>query len=117
MQSAESGSRSSALGPLNWALGLNAALVGAVLKFGAPLWLLVGAAVAFGVFVVLYVVVYVRCLFKAPDLLRSESFTLKKQLLDKVVLGDSVHGVRALVEAVADTDKAVALLPGEEATK
>lgn len=49
-----------------------------------------------GGFVVAYMAAYFILLFKNPDALRSERFTLSKMALEKSVTGDSLAGFTAL---------------------
>jgi len=91
-QATAHGSRSTALNPLAWILGvaLSAALTAIWLHAQTIVigFLLVFAAVILLVFLF----AYVYLLFNDRDALRSEKFTLSKLAIEKSVLGDSVIG-------------------------
>jgi hypothetical protein len=91
------GSRSTALNPLGWALGI---VLSAMLFAGRipnrPAWLLPLLGVFVSGLVVAYVVAYFILLFIDRDALRSERFTLSKMALEKSVTGDSLTGFTAL---------------------
>lgn len=91
------GSRSTALNPLGWALGI---ILSAMLLAGRisnrPTWLLPLLGVCAGGVVVAYIVAYFILLFIDRDALRSERFTLSKMALEKSVTGDSLKGFTAL---------------------
>lgn len=88
-----SGSRSTILKPLTWLLGLLFATLLAAFRFGAPVWfcyLLAGITI---LAILLFFFVYVFCLFKDRDALRSESFSLRKMQIEKGLYGDSNLGL------------------------
>lgn len=89
---ASHGSRSTILKDLIWLIGVT---------FSALLtcsWLNIGSHVLYvitGVLVVeilLFIFAYVYCLFKNPDWLRSEKFSIQKMAIEKGVIGDSLTG-------------------------
>ena len=96
-QATAQGSRSTALNPLGWALGivLSALLLAARIS-NLPTWVIPVLGSSAGVIVVAYVVAYFILLFKNPDALRSERFTLSKLAIEKSVTGDSLRGFTAL---------------------
>src|SRR5688572_283848 len=85
------GSRSSALSPLLWMVGL---LVAGIILLSA----FTTSPIAWGLFVLLCLVVLAAVLAFAkfagtnPDLLRSESFSIKKLELERGIIGDNIHG-------------------------
>ncbi len=106
-QSSIGQSRSSALNPLQWVLVI--LLAGAVIcpLVNAPSWLLkilVGLTV---IIVILIATSYVYFMFKNPDALRSEQYTLSKIALEKGLVGDNLIGLfdptRALSERSASS--------------
>lgn len=91
--SSETASRTDALKPLVYAMGvLLTAAVGFV--FGkAPAWLLIVTVILLSVTVVVYIVAFVFCLLSNPDLLRSETYGLQKMAIERGVFGDSQTGL------------------------
>jgi hypothetical protein len=91
-------SRSSILAPLYVPLGILACALVGVLWIGVPeaAWLVTGGAVLIAVVVAAILLGFAYCLFKRPDALRSERYSLKKMELQ--LLGDSRSGLRDAVE-------------------
>jgi hypothetical protein len=91
------GSRSTALNPLAWALGiiLSAFLVAARIP-NAPTWVLLLLGSASALFVLSFVIAYFILLYTDRDALRSERFTLSKMAIEKSVVGDSLKGFTAI---------------------
>lgn len=109
-QATAQGSRSTALNPLAWALGilLSAMLLAARIS-NLPIWVLWLLGCSSAVFVTAFVVAYFYLLFTDRDALRSERFTLSKMAIEKSVTGDSLRGFTA-----ADLgDQKVLPIPGE----
>lgn len=96
-QATARGSRSTALNPLAWALGivLSAMLVAGRIP-NLPTWVLLVLGIAAAGIVVAYLVAYFILLFVDRDALRSESFTLSKMAIEKSVTGDSLKGFIAV---------------------
>ena len=86
------GSRSTALQPLQWALGMVLAAILVAGKFGAPSWILATLGVFGGVLIVSYLVAYFFLLMKDRDALRSERFQLSKMALERSITGDNLAG-------------------------
>lgn len=86
------GARSTALHALQWVLGLLLSALPFLVWAGAPLWILVTAMSAIVVVLLVFLVTYVYLLFRNPDALRSENFTLSKLAMDKGLLGDTTSG-------------------------
>ncbi len=85
-QASSQGSRSTAMNPLVWVLGvLLAALVAVSRMPNLPSYvafsLMVFAAIAF----IAFLVAYFLLLFKNPDALRSEKFTLSKLAIERAL--------------------------------
>jgi hypothetical protein len=87
-------SRSDVLKPLAWLVGLLVAAAGLLVFSGkAPDWLLVTIGVSLAASVAIYVASYLYCLFKNPDALRSEKYSLHKMAIEHGIYGDSNAGV------------------------
>jgi hypothetical protein len=93
LRSAASGSRTSALAPLHWLLGLVLAAFIASLTFNAPTWARVLFATLSTAIVVLDAAAYVYLLLNDRDALRSERFTIEKMRIEHGLIGDSLIGV------------------------
>ena len=92
-QSDAKGTRSSSLRPQQWTLAtLIAGLLGSV-WLEAPEWVTVLFAGGFGLYTLLGAGAYLYFMFKNPDQLRSESFTLHKMAIEKGLVGDHVLGL------------------------
>jgi hypothetical protein len=87
-------SRSDVLKPLAWLVGLLVAAAGLLVFSGkAPDWLLVTIGVSLAASVAIYVASYLYCLFRNPDALRSEKYSLHKMAIEHGIYGDSNSGV------------------------
>lgn len=91
-QASARGARSTALHSLQWALGLLLAAIPTSLVTGAPQWLVVCLLVAVAIVLFVFLGSYVFLLFRNPDALRSEEFSLNKLAIEKGLIGDSTHG-------------------------
>lgn len=91
-------SRTSTVNPLQWALVI--LLVGMImlLVVGAPPWLIILLAVLVAAVFVAFCVSFFFLLFKNPDALRSETYSLSKYAIDKGLYGDSLVGVHEMLE-------------------
>jgi len=87
------GSRSTVLKPLAWLIALCLSAILGALKWNSPLWLLTIFAICATLSIALYLGTYVYCLRKNPDLLRSETYLIQKQVIEKGFVGDNVTGV------------------------
>jgi hypothetical protein len=85
-------SRSDALKPLAWLMGmlLTALLVSAYLQAHTAIQILLGTLL--GLSGALYLFAYTFCLVKIPDALRSERYSLHKMAIEHGLLGDSSSG-------------------------
>lgn len=112
-QATAQGSRSTALNPLAWALGiiLSAFLVAARIT-GVPTWVLLLLGSSSALFILSFMIAYFVLLFSDRDALRSERFTLSKMAIEKSVVGDSSRGFRAI-----ELDEQRALPPPAEITQ
>jgi hypothetical protein len=91
-------SRSSVLNPLQWALAISfcALLISAALH--ATPWLSIFFATIGGSLVIVFIWSYVFFTFKDPDALRSEKYSLVKTAIEKHLVGDSLTGLREVME-------------------
>lgn len=87
------GSRSTVLKPLAWFVGLCGAAILGALKYHSPTWLLVMLSIFFGLSASVYLAAFIRCLFTNPDLLRSETYLIQKQVIEKGFVGDTAAGI------------------------
>jgi hypothetical protein len=91
-QANASGSRSTALNPLGWALAMFlSALITAAIKH-APAWVTILLAIFTATFFLAYLASYGFLLLKDRDALRSERFTLSKLAIERSIMGDNLTG-------------------------
>jgi hypothetical protein len=89
-------SRTSVLNPLQWTLAILLLGLFGAFEAKAPQWMSVGIGIcSFGV-VLLLGVAYVFFMFRNPDALRSEGFSLQKLALEKGLVGDNLHGLKTI---------------------
>ena len=86
------GSRSTALNPLAWCLGILLSALVLAAYAGLPGWILVAFAISAIVLVAAFLTAYFFLLFVDRDALRSERFTLSKMAMERSVTGDSLKG-------------------------
>jgi hypothetical protein len=105
-------SRSTALKPLLWLDGLLLAATTASSRLpstGVTSVIQIGCAAMAAVSVLVTILAYAWFMFKNPDYLRSEHFTLRKIAMEKGVFGDDLQGIvqiksgRALAEPLSPT--------------
>jgi hypothetical protein len=87
------GSKSSALAPLHWTIGLLVVAVCSLSKTGAPTWCVVGAMIFLGVAVAVDLFAFCYLLFNDRDALRSERFSLQKLRIERGLIGDNRVGL------------------------
>ena len=81
-------SRSTVVGPLIVVLGiLLAGTLGSFLV-GAPLWLNLGLSISSALILFLFGGAYLYFMFRSPDALRSEKFSIQKMVIERGLLGD-----------------------------
>ncbi len=103
--------RSSVINPLQWTLVLLVFGLLTVLVARGPAWILEFFVVLIGLIILLLIVAYTYFMIKNPDALRSETFSLAKTALEKQVVGDSLSGLRQVVD-IMDASEARLLGPG-----
>jgi hypothetical protein len=86
-------SRSDALKPLAWLIGILATSTVLMLYVKAPEWMLAIMAFLLVASIFLYGFAYTFCLFKDRDALRSERYSLHKMAIEHGLLGDSSTGL------------------------
>jgi hypothetical protein len=84
-------SRTSALNPLQWTLAILLLGLLILLWTGADKWIIVGLGVCVFGDVGLLAFGYFYFMFKNPDALRSEAFSLQKMAIERGLVGDSLH--------------------------
>jgi hypothetical protein len=95
-QASAQGSRSTALNPLGWAFAtVLSALIGAKVA-DAPQSIITLLSVFASLILAVFLFAYIYFMFKQPDALRSEKFTLSKMAIEKSVIGDSLKGFKEL---------------------
>lgn len=94
-QTDANGTRTTALHPLLWGIGIFSAAITGILKAGAPDWLLVIVTALFFLCSVTFIGAYLYFMFKNPDALRSERFTLNKMAMERGFIGDDYAGLSA----------------------
>ena len=91
-QQLDSASRSDALRPLAWLVGLLVTAVIGLTWAGAPWWSLAITGTLLACAVGLYGFAYVYCLFNDRDALRSDKFAIQKLAIERGVYGDDLVG-------------------------
>ncbi|MCA1626194.1 MAG: hypothetical protein LC778_20860, partial [Acidobacteria bacterium] len=110
-QASTSGSRSTAMKPLTWLVGILIVGVISLAASGATFWLLVTVAFLLVIAVVAFMSSYIYFMVKNPDALRSERFTLSKMKIEKNLIGDDKSGLKEIPE-FAET-KTISALPAK----
>lgn len=87
------GSRSSALAPLAWLVGILVAGAVASARFDASGWVLSTLVGLSGLSVLIYLAAFLFLMFRDRDALRSERYSLQKLAIERGLLGDSTQGV------------------------
>jgi phosphoglycerol transferase MdoB-like AlkP superfamily enzyme len=97
-------SRSSVINPLQWTLVI--ILIGLLVSIGekAASWLLVFFAALLAATLLLLIVAYVYFMFRNPADLRSEKYSLAKTAMEKRLVGDSLSGLREVMDAFDGQD-------------
>jgi len=86
-------SRSDVLKPLAWLIGIITTTIVLMIFAKGPQWILILMSVLLVLSIVLYFFVYVFCLFRDRDALRSEKYSLQKMALEHGIFGDNVSGI------------------------
>lgn len=102
--SSAEGSKSTAMQPLAWAIGLLLTATLFAFYFKTPEWvgqILIGLCI---IMVLLYIGAYIYFMLKDPDALRSERYTLKKMEIQKGFQGDNLTGILPETKRYAQKD-------------
>ncbi len=91
--SSAKGSKSTAMQPLAWIIGLLLTSSLGVFYIKAPEWIAKIFIALCVIMIILYIGAYLYFMLKNPDALRSESFTLKKMEIQKGIQGDNITGI------------------------
>jgi hypothetical protein len=86
-------SRSDVLRPLAWLLIILSSTTLIALYLQLPVWFSAPAAILWFAAVILYGYAFLFSLRAAPDMLRSEKFSLQKMAIERGVFGDSAAGI------------------------
>ena len=95
-------SKSTALKPLAWLVGLCFVAAICAFKFESPYWIGSSFAVAGIVSVIFYLGAYVFFALKDRDALRSEKFYIQKLAIQKGIIGDDIIGTAVRAEFLED---------------
>jgi hypothetical protein len=112
-QSSSTGSRTTALHPAHWLLGIVVGAELSAVKLGAPFGVLLMLAVFCGIAFAIEAFGFLYLLFKDRDALRSERFTIAKMQIEKGIMGDSVAGFRQ-VGGSSSTPQALPIITVDE---
>ncbi len=86
------GSRSTVVRPLLYVLAISFTMLLVSLPLESPMWIQVILAGALVVSFFFFVVMYLYFARKQPDALRSETFAIQRQLIERGLVGDSLSG-------------------------
>lgn len=92
-QASAKGSKSTVLKPLYMMMAVCIAGVFTTFHFSFPLWSSYFFAFFTCMTMCVYLAAYVYCIFKHPDALRSESYSIQKLAIQKGFVGDDLTGV------------------------
>jgi hypothetical protein len=96
-------SKTSVVNPLQWTLVILVfALLAVTIAHGVE-WLIIFFTVAIGVFLLLLLGAYLFFMLKDPAALRSETYSLVKTAIEKRVVGDSLTGLREVMNTFEDS--------------
>lgn len=99
--------KSTVITPLTYVMAVILASLAASMKYHAPTWVLISTVVMAICILLIFFITYFYCLFKNPDLLRSEKYVISKMALEKTSKGDSNIGL------ITSTDDPMILIEGE----
>lgn len=86
-------SRTSALNPVQWVFVISTSGLLGSLAFHAPSWILILFGSFSAITLVLFGFSFVYFIFKNPDALRSEKYSLSKLAIEKGLVGDDIRGL------------------------
>jgi len=99
-QASAEGSRSTALKPLGWLVGMLCAASIALFSFSNPIppWVGITFVALTTVAVAGYLIAYFYLMIKDRDALRSERYSIQKLAIEKGIVGDDISGVLQIDE-------------------
>ena len=99
-QASAEGSRSTALKPLGWLVGILCAATTALFSLLNPLqlWVAIAFVALTAVAVLGYLGVYFYLMIKDRDALRSERYSIQKLAIEKSIVGDNLSGTLQIDE-------------------
>lgn len=92
------GSKSTALAPLLWTIGILSTAVVGCSRADSPGWIVGGLLALLGLLVIGLLGFFGFFAYKNPDALRSEHFTLTKMALQQSMIGDDLAGFIEAIE-------------------
>jgi len=91
-QASAKGSKSTILQPLGWMMAICISATFSAGLFSPVPWVTILFAVFSALTMALYLYAYLYSLYKNPDALRSESYTIQKLAIEKGFVGDDTSG-------------------------
>ena len=92
-QMSANANRTDILRPLTWLILILLVFILFLFKINADFRLLVASFLFVATIMIIFVMVYLICLFRMPDALRSESYSLQKMAIEQGFFGDNVSGI------------------------
>ena len=89
-------SRTSVLNPLQWTLVILFLGLCILVAANADYWIILAVLICTLLCFALLAAAYIFFMFKNPDALRSEDFSLHKLAMEKGLYGDSIHGLNTI---------------------
>lgn len=99
-RSTADGSRTNVLNHLQWMIAALIAVLVSASLFGISEKLIWLFAVLLCVFIICYLITHFYFMFKNPDALRSEKFTIQKMALERGLIGDNVIGMHEITRGI-----------------
>ena len=105
-QMSSGGSKSTVLKPLFFALCFLLACIYFAVTLELPIWVMYCFLIAMLIVFVLFLIIYLVCFFKNPDLIRSEKYLIEKLAIEKQFIGDDKTGTthKTTINVVAKPD-------------
>lgn len=103
-QSDASGAKSTILKPITWFISLLVAGLMCALYFKANNLIIVFFIILISFACAIFFFAFIFCLFKNPDALRSETYSIQKMAIEKGIFGDTNSGT-FLIEQEKDMNK------------
>lgn len=84
--------KSTVLRPVGWMMPILVSATLTAFYLGIPNWVGIMFSIFTGLTVLLYLFVYIYCLFTDKDALRSESYSIQKLAIERGFIGDNIIG-------------------------